>query len=332
MCVIVHIPAGEKLNLAVLAQCWSANPQGAGFMFRYNGKIIIHKGFMTYSTLIKALDACKFIEDGFVLGEIAIHCRIATSGGVSPQKCHPFPIKNYQPSIEKSYCITDSALMHNGVIGAGGDDISDTQEYVMNVVYHAFREGMSVEELSKAINPGFNKFFIMTPRYNYRLGSWQKEDGVFFSNLNYKVGDVWYQTNQYLLGYDSHESSHTDTIASKWCDKKKREKSIILPPEFGRGAAVVKKAKKNNMMLNSSLLNKKDKRQLRLMLKGNGIKLHVSCWTYDDCMDCPYIGKTEGQKVGKFISCRVWSDVFGNYYTIHDFQTNERKVQHIQRG
>ena len=106
MCVILVCPKKVRPSKDVLYACHAANPHGAGVAWRENGKVRWQKnlGPGKLMTLLKKLD-----------GEVVIHFRWASVGGVDPRLCHPFPVT---PRANVSLSgATESVLFHNGTWG-----------------------------------------------------------------------------------------------------------------------------------------------------------------------------------------------------------------------
>ena len=66
------------------------NPDGAGFMYAYQGNVFIEKGFMSYEEFKVGLDNLSQKYDISAL-PLVMHFRIATSGNVDGGTTHPFP-------------------------------------------------------------------------------------------------------------------------------------------------------------------------------------------------------------------------------------------------
>ena len=61
MCIIVVKDKNKPLpKLEYLKNCFENNPDGMGFMYLKNNKVIIDKGYMTYKSFEKRFDKlCK---------------------------------------------------------------------------------------------------------------------------------------------------------------------------------------------------------------------------------------------------------------------------------
>lgn len=136
MCVIVYKPEGVEVpSLETLADCWAANPDGAGFMFPEGGKVSIRKGFMRWTEFATALSEAT--EGGDLTdAPAAFHFRIATHGKVKPGCCHPFPVKADYSAMRKTETRADVGFMHNGVLRgfATSDGVSDSMAFAKNVL------------------------------------------------------------------------------------------------------------------------------------------------------------------------------------------------------
>ena len=183
MCVAIYKPEGVKTpSLEVLKQCWDANPDGAGFALFTGGDkyaIEIHKGYMTWKQFKAAFE--KYHLANFA-GELLLHFRIATHGGISPGNTHPFSLTGDVKLLKHTNVRTNYALIHNGILPIKPEgDISDTMEFCRRLaplyqnIPSAFNliEGMA----------GNNKIAVMTREQVHLFGQWECIDGVYFSNL-----------------------------------------------------------------------------------------------------------------------------------------------------
>ena len=110
MCVILICPETVRPKPEVLYACHEANPHGAGVAWREGGRVRWQKNLSTGEliTLLKKLE-----------GEVVIHFRWASVGGVDGRLCHPFPIT---PKANVSLSgNAESVLFHNGTWGGYAD-------------------------------------------------------------------------------------------------------------------------------------------------------------------------------------------------------------------
>ena len=103
MCVILVCPENVRPKPEVLYACHEANPHGAGVAWREGGRVRWEKN-LGPGQLLKLLRELN--------GEIVIHFRWASVGGVDPRLCHPFPIT---PKASISLTgVAEALLFHNG--------------------------------------------------------------------------------------------------------------------------------------------------------------------------------------------------------------------------
>lgn len=131
MCIIAIKPKGVNgVSKDILENCFDNNPDGAGFMYNDNGKVVIKKGFMKFEDLWQAVRGIKKIE----AKTLVYHFRIGTSGGNVAKNTHPFPISGETKDLEKLEVVTDIGFAHNGVIDIDVDKgISDTMTYIKRI-------------------------------------------------------------------------------------------------------------------------------------------------------------------------------------------------------
>lgn len=182
MCIIVVKDAYQIMpDYAVLKMCFANNPDGAGFMIQRHGEktLMIDKGFFTFESFWNALWAYKpqFCDI------VVMHFRIATSGRVDEATCHPFPISTDVAHLRAPQIVCTSAIAHNGVLGLGTKDLSDTMIYVRDVLAPAYGAGKKIDP----IPPG-NKLCLLDAERNTMMlhGEWIDDNGIKYSNHSYK--------------------------------------------------------------------------------------------------------------------------------------------------
>lgn len=183
MCVAVYKPERTNLpSLEILKQCWDANPDGAGFALRTGEEkyaIEIHKGYMTWKSFVTAYEKYRLAD---FAGDMLLHFRIATHGGISPGLTHPFSLTSDVKLLKHTNVLTNYALIHNGMLPIKPEgNISDTMEFCRRLApLH--------QNLPAALNliqgmAGNNKIAVMTRDKVHLFGEWECIDGVYFSNL-----------------------------------------------------------------------------------------------------------------------------------------------------
>ncbi|MBP3713387.1 MAG: hypothetical protein J6I69_02320 [Bacilli bacterium] len=204
MCVIMYKPSNAKLpNRKTFEKCFKANPDGAGYMFVKDNKVIIHKGF---SDLENMLDSINSESVDFNKTALICHFRISTQGGVNPSLTHPFAVSDNFADMRQINATCNLALAHNGIIShcsnSRAKTYNDTMEYIRRYVYPITRgkaesldDDLTIKLLKDRHLTGWNKFALMNANGKVVLvGDWRKKDGIFYSNLNWSqppVIDNW---------------------------------------------------------------------------------------------------------------------------------------------
>ena len=116
MCIIAIKPAHHKMiDETTLETMFDTNPDGAGYMYAYNNRVHIKKGFMTLKELLNSLDNLKKkinIEEI----PLILHFRISTSGKTDGATCHPFPVTSDLNALRKTHVITNLGMAHNVIL------------------------------------------------------------------------------------------------------------------------------------------------------------------------------------------------------------------------
>jgi hypothetical protein len=209
MCVILVKERGIDLpGEDVLKECFETNSDGGGFAWVRGGGVHIAKGFMEWDEFLKQWKRREFTKDDLVIA----HFRIGTSGKKGPEMCHPFPVTHNEEMLKNPNVTCDLALAHNGVFGRGKGDLSDTALFVKDVVEpvrnHIF-EDRFYPLVERAVD-GSRVVFIDKNENVLRLGDWEEEEGIFFSNKRWKpIEKVAYNNKTYyggVYGDDGYEN------------------------------------------------------------------------------------------------------------------------------
>lgn len=186
MCVIVYKKRGYNIpDKKFLYRCWTANPNGAGFAYNDNKSVHFVKGFETfkdfYNTLMQ-IDLTEKLKNK----DLIMHFRIATSGGVTPQKTHPFEICTSYKRMERLQGTCKSAFFHNGIISEfASAKYSDTQNFnamILANVKDIEHQPALVDYLAK-INE--SRFAIITKNNVLLGGDYLIDSNMLVSNKNY---------------------------------------------------------------------------------------------------------------------------------------------------
>lgn len=187
MCIIIIKEAGVDMpSNEILENCFDSNPDGAGYMFARAGQVHIRKGFMRINELQRALAKEKFTA----LDTVIIHFRITTSGGTKKENCHPFPLSGNEKEICNLRISAAHGMAHNGIIGQGTKNLSDTMLFVRDIASHkTFLKGIFGQEKNII---DFIEYYTMGSRLVFLngagelvlFGTWLPDDksGLIFSN------------------------------------------------------------------------------------------------------------------------------------------------------
>ncbi len=190
MCVAIYKPKKTNLpSLEILKQCWDANPDGAGFALRTEGEyaIEIHKGYMTWKQFVTAYE--KYYLADFT-GDLLLHFRIATHGGISPGLTHPFSLTKDVKLLKHTNVKTNYALIHNGMLPIESDEGSDTMEFCRRLAPLYQNIPAALELIQGMV--GNNKIAVMTRDKVHLFGEWETIGGVYFSNLLWDWPEEFY--------------------------------------------------------------------------------------------------------------------------------------------
>ena len=208
MCIIAIKDKGIKLpNEKTLETMFRNNPDGAGFMYAKDGKVVIRKGFMTFKTFKSALDKICDIDNL----PLVMHFRIATSGNIDAGTCHPFPISNRRKVLRKTSYITDVGVCHNGIIPISAPhNMSDTMQYIAQKLYYYqklqkdfYVQKSYIKRIEQEIQ---SKMVFLTGTGDiFKIGEFISEnDGMVYSNTSYKeksfipfLYDSWFDTDYF---------------------------------------------------------------------------------------------------------------------------------------
>lgn len=200
MCIIINKEKNISLpSKELLKKCWHLNPNGGGYMYNYENKVVIHKGFTNfeefYSHLLETNKQYNLVDKNLI-----IHFRIATSGLVDKGNCHPFPITDSTDILRSTDIVCGMAVAHNGVIHEYNHQkslLNDTQlfikEIIFNIISNAkydFYKTNCFKKIIEKMTDGSRMIFLNGEGIAIKTGHWYKENGLFFSNLLFKKSKV----------------------------------------------------------------------------------------------------------------------------------------------
>ena len=226
MCIIAYKPEGVALPAKnILKTCFENNPHGAGlFILRPGEKMAeIHKGYMSFPDFWDFASVAVSPDD-----MVAYHFRISTSGGTCPANCHPFPVSSSVDDLRALSIRSRYVFVHNGIIGAGSRDLSDTQLYVRDTLTSLVGKLKNKATRDKiAADTIGSRTLTVDARYHEAIltGDWieDKDTGLLFSNTSYLARD-------YGFGIRFHDCTHEDDSIPE---------AIDVCPDCGSTAQVV---------------------------------------------------------------------------------------------
>ena len=184
MCIIVYKPNNVEMpSVDILQTCATNNKDGMGIAWKNQDGLYYSKGFMTFEDFSEYIfNMGKYVD--FEKSEVALHFRIATSGGVNIEKCHPFPISQSFEDMEKAEGKTKALLFHNGVVGQGSKSHSDTEYFIKEKIYPAISDYKKVKDI---LEKEKGQRFVLMSENNETIisGSWEKEGSIYYSNYSY---------------------------------------------------------------------------------------------------------------------------------------------------
>ena len=222
MCVIIAKDKNDRLpTKSELYNCYRYNPDGAGFMYTLNNRVIIDKGYMTYKEFEKRYNYLLRRFDNFKNKALVIHCRIGTAGSNTPQNTHPYPITSDINKLHSTYIRSKIGIAHNGIISeynpSIGDnrDINDTQNFIatyLTALYKGYKTFYKNDDILDAIDylTG-SKFAILDKDDNLAtIGHFITEDGLKFSNSSYETRYYTYYNHCDTFEWDDSQTTATD--------------------------------------------------------------------------------------------------------------------------
>jgi len=176
MCIIILNTKG-LIPKTTLQACAINNPDGAGMMHAYKGKLETFKELKSFDLFYEYYSN---VRKSFK-GNIALHFRIKTHGTVSEKNIHPFFINR------------NLAFMHNGILDVEDyekTELSDTQlfnERILKRLPKDFLRNKAIMELIET-SIGYNKLLFLNNLNEYTIinekaGLWR--EGNWYSNYSY---------------------------------------------------------------------------------------------------------------------------------------------------
>lgn len=195
MCIIAYYKKGMKPTRERIEYMCLRNPDGVGVAYNDGKKVYFSKGLVNADGVLEFINAIRPHAN-----EILFHARIATSGGISAAKCHPYPLTSNDARLDITrYTGRDPVVFHNGVFSLTPEiGKNDTQTFIKQSLAPLHKSDPSALK-----NGGFDSLItlatrgsrvaIMYPDGVRFFGTWETDDGgVLYSNTSYKPAPVYY--------------------------------------------------------------------------------------------------------------------------------------------
>lgn len=187
MCVIVYKPAGVPIADSIIKDCFTENPNGAGYtIIHTKDAFVTRKGFMTVDELLTDLAT----HGELTPLSLVLHFRIMTSGELNPINTHPYPITHKPNLFTQTELPNIPVVYHNGILFGHKqswttdiDTYSDTFLLARDILSRTDNLGIE-NTLSLIANTTTNKFVTVSKRGNVTLyGTFTKHKDIYFSNM-----------------------------------------------------------------------------------------------------------------------------------------------------
>tara|TARA_R100000808_G_C2151149_1_gene160107 strand:- start:178 stop:1104 length:927 start_codon:yes stop_codon:yes gene_type:complete len=218
MCLLVLQKENTRLTEKELQNSDDSNPDGIGYSFVKDEKLIIRK-FRKFSKFLKGYD--RDISRYGHQSPFLLHFRLATHGvNIGTENVHPFKVRN------------DLVFGHNGIISDVTDDdkLSDTQMFNKEVLKELPLDFLENTAHIKLISGfiGNSKLVFLDSKKNFSIinedmGHWNDEETIWFSNNGYC------ETKYYNYGnYGSYGASVYGWNQQKSVSKKNNNTGLIV--------------------------------------------------------------------------------------------------------
>lgn len=233
MCIIVSKEKGVELpSKNTFKTCFTHNSDGAGIMYVSHNKVMIEKGFMCFEDFWRRIKELKKQFGDLTYKSFVFHFRIGTSGGIVPERTHPFPLTNNIDLINALDLVTNIGVAHNGILTEFTDltkpNSSDTQNFIIKYLYPLYKlnpDFLKHEDIIEMIEQSvgtYNKFCILDSDeniYYINKSCFLSDNGVLYSNSTYKPYEyksfsnlpVYNDYYEKYDGYDDYDYNYKTT-------------------------------------------------------------------------------------------------------------------------
>jgi hypothetical protein len=180
MCVILICPPKVRPDLATLEACADANPHGGGIAWREGG--LVHYRKVDAPGEVHRLAAKA-------KGEVVIHFRIASVGGVQPELRHPFPVTSRAGLADHG--TAKAVLFQNGTWGDWRGAVAKAVRDGHRELVGPMSDARAAAWLVHLYGPAYldalqpSRWVLFATDETLALGDWIVRCGIRFSNLSW---------------------------------------------------------------------------------------------------------------------------------------------------
>lgn len=218
MSIIAVIAENKNISDEHLTNMFKNNPDGAGIAFvnRNFGTVEIVKGIFSPKKLIAKY---KYAKENSI-GDIVIHCRLATHGKINKKMCHPFFVNN------------NLAFAHDGIIEGipNNSEYSDTYMFVNYILKWLPTDYCTFAPVANLLLRGagsFNRFaFLDNKGHAVTCGNdWCLDtDGVMYSNNSYATEKEKSEgLLQYLHDLENYDDAGYSNLTAEYFNEEEED-------------------------------------------------------------------------------------------------------------
>jgi hypothetical protein len=217
MCIIAWYKKGTTADRETVKRMMTTNGDGVGIAWNTGRAAYMKKGFEKVDEVCAFLDRLRADKH---VNDIIFHARIATSGGISAEKCHPFPLSADNDTLNKTQYGTRGALVfHNGVFSIDIENgLNDSQTYIKRVLYplarldsNGVRNGR-FDEILRMSSAG-SRLLLLYPDGVKTFGTWTESEGVLYSNTGFRPWTYYGNgARSYYYGWTADEWDEWEEI------------------------------------------------------------------------------------------------------------------------
>ena len=181
MCVILVSPPKARPSLSTLQQCAAANPHGGGIAW-------VESGLVQY---LKTDDVRRIHRTSqHAKGDVVVHFRIASVGGVCAELRHPFPVTGRAGLSDRSSA--PAVLFQNGTWSDWRDAVARAEALGHKAPSGKMSDARAAawlchvhgrHEWLKEV--GWSRWVYLNARELVLYGDWKEREGMRFSNLHW---------------------------------------------------------------------------------------------------------------------------------------------------